>query len=664
MKGIVIMKKFRVILALVLSTCMLAGCTMPDIKNLIPGKNKNDVEQGGEDLPYTPEVTLNVAESYPVGTVLTYVDIATIEPEYEFEVADSAFMGDGATPGSEYTVTEGEHSVNLIIQFNNGAQYTAAITIVGGSSIPTELLKNINNSKWLYNFVYSDNGTQVDGEDNIISHSNSIYISEGSKDLTVGNDIFGMWSTGSDITFGGNELRQRDWSLYGFTDADIQNYKNENNFDPNMNIPGFTLVINMMRSFLDPDDGWFVEDADDLSNLIDYLERYVNDHVTYMTNDSGYVLYDIDGNQYNIRDINAEIDLTDIGGSIVKIHVNYYYEYKGLRVYLNAMCAGEPTTELDIIGDDEDTNEEEEFNPSSYDEFKEYISVHPDLITSMFSNESVIPHDKYDEEIEYFVNNAVIGNYEKLLNSDAPTGDVGSGNTEVPEEEDELSDAAGKSFKTYASRYPDIYTWPDNETKYRRWIYIIGENTRYTGSIINPDGTVLISGGNTVSSVLDEQISSGGQGGDDIKKGNQKYTLTSTYGSYNMSNENFGQATFDVDNSTAGRLIVNYENTKYYVETIRASRILEYQRSCLYSTNNMKDADYQVFEDSARHSTDLGMITLYTIKYTMNNGVEVTEPYMATYNINNDYLVIYADSLLEKNSDSQTLVILLEELVQ
>lgn len=221
--------------------------------------------------------------------------------------------------------------------------------------------------------------------------------------------------------------------------------------------------------------------------------------------------------------------------------------------------------------------------------------------------------------------------------------------------------------KTYADKHPGLYSWYDKEIKYRRWYYLFGEDTEYIGSIINGDGTIL-EGTGIHNAYDDETVNSGGKPSEGPTNSGSmsstEYTLTSAYANYKLNSGGVTGVTFDVQNSSSGRLRFTYNGATYFIETVRASQIRNLHDVCIYSTDDMKNNDFEVEISSTMGdlATSKGTITPYTIKYTSKNSNKaVTKPYMAVYNISNDYLVIYSDVM---PSDEVTFTSLLSSLVK
>ena len=166
----------------------------------------------------------------------------------------------------------------------------------------------------------------------------------------------------------------------------------------------------------------------------------------------------------------------------------------------------------------------------------------------------------------------------------------------------------------------------------------------------------VMSGADSGSSGNNNTVSNAGEYNNTVS-----LALVSTTGTYYVSNANRSDVTMDTAGSNNSVAKFTYNGNVYYIESVKATTITNYQKSCIYSTNDMADGNYEIKDNAAKaETTTIGKITPYTISYRDTKGNNQTKGYMAVYNINNEYLVIYSDNM---DSDTSNMVSLLKDLV-
>lgn len=243
----------------------------------------------------------------------------------------------------------------------------------------------------------------------------------------------------------------------------------------------------------------------------------------------------------------------------------------------------------------------------------------------------------------------------------------GSNTESVDGIEEEIQDIPNDTIAkqaTYSERHPEIYTWPDNETKYRRWCYVITPTTTYNQVIYFEDGTYRLSTGEYDDNVVVGDEGSG-QSGDTLSGGSDSKTTThniiSPYATYVLSNAKDTNMVFDYNASNASMLVFTYSGQKYIVESVKSSDITKYQKNSLYNLDYFKDGQFTVSSSAEeKRATNLGQIIPYNVSYVdPNSGRTVKSGYMCVYNIQNDYLCIYSENL----ASTITLIGLLDNIV-
>lgn len=645
------MKKRKILLMVVsiLLVATLCGCSVN-----IPFLNKGDGNENTESTP--PDEGPSAADravpisglSFLTGDTVTVDDLVTIDELEAGNVIQKMIMQDDGTLGESYTFAEaGEYTITVLIEFIDSVVYNGQCTVEvteKTTELPDTLSNNIATRQWATYPLVEITDVQ-DGE--IVNGSVAIKLSYvddaiGPRDFPLSN--FSISVTPDDT---GKIL------LYTtFVTPEVINKLNALGLSPLHGDTSMALTMGMMKALIGMagEESGEDESLTEMINLFDWYSQWYSSITTTSTVNTGLMLYDTDGNQYPIMLVEYTVDLTSVGGTTGSFAGPAYIDYDGKRILLSA---SEVTVNVSVPTEGEEEggqSTEEPKIPASYEEFVAHIQSYVDESTVASITEGRQTVDQAKSYYADVANLVIIGDVTPLL----PVPEEGSQTVEDPgeqggEEPGEPEGVVADIRIPYSQQHPEIYTWPEEETKYRRWVYLIDNATQFVSTIVNPDGTYVISG----MSDMDENwgMQAGGQGGSGAITGpvqpgpnSDTYDISSSYSSYTVSNSGYDKLTIDKDNSTSGRVAVKVNNRMYYIETARSSQIQNYVNNCVYPTADFRDGDYQVVEHADQtYQTDIGKITPYTVRWVDSTGNQRENPYMAVYNIQNDYLVVYGD---------------------
>lgn len=633
-------KVFRVLLSMLLMTCMLSACSGPNLPFL--NKDKEEQPSEGDTPTQEPKIITKDGLTFHVGDVITFDDLASLSAEDEGNALQKVIMQSDGTTIEEYALTEsGIFSVYVAASFLDGASENAECVIEvleQESNLPEELQNSIATKNWSTGKLYVCTGQSGqygyeydEGDDYSVSYSDSV------------SDRIQIEST---VTSGGLTI----------TPVFISNSVYNQIISSDANIFAHDLYsAALMESIA----GMFGAEDEEVRQLIGWYGSLLSEITNATIIQSGAYLYDTDGNSYQVMIVGYGIDASEYNGPTASYARYAYVDYDDGKI-LFTLESGDPASagsgNISV-----DTGEEEEQDaPTTYEEFKELAAS--SFIAEDWAYVDVQLQTKTVEDaMKDISNDFIIGNVTPLLPSAPPDAEVVADpeGTSEPEESGVVADI----FVPYSAQHPEIYTWPENATQYSRWVYVIDSTTQFVSTIINPDGTVVISGDvKNQDWRLDlgtgESTTPGQSSGGMIDE--KKLNLTSSYGAYEVSTAGLQGSSFDEDNSTAGRVIIKQGTNTYYIETVRLTQIQSYMANCLYGTNGFKDGYFRVVAGDKVTGTN-GDITPYTIQYTDNNNNGQTSAYMAVYNINNDYLCCYGSQM---PGDNATFVNILNNMVR
>ena len=633
------------IAALMVATSLLmTGCSNP-----LDKFKKDDVPVQETETIEQPNVSVTTVTEYNKGDTVLPTDLVSYGADVA--VTNVAILGTGGSLlDSLDTSTAGEYTVNIVVEMADGnnftTEYTYTVLGVQPDKEASEIYQKSTSKVTLAGKNNSMLTVTVDGSDDSISQYN--YTEDAST---------GSFSISTDSSKEANAATVALSDGYGFSIAPVTK---------KYSVTDTLQVLNGMFSMVASDT------SEDNQKYIGYVSTFLQNMVEDAgSTTDGTTLHSLDGTKSTLYKASAKIKYSYLTGNAADnkvIPIGYYIVNTledGTEELFNVTINYPQDTPygIDIVADTIPATEGEEVPTfADYDGFLQSIKDSFDIST-------VTVNDTTSSDISLITSHVLAGSLADIKHEeDLDKGfGVGTTNEEVLEqastEEPTESGAVATAKKTYQSKYPDLYKWPESDTKYRRWCYIVHDDNTYTNSVINPDGTFMESGKEEVMSGTD----SGNVGGNNNTSNAGDYSnavtvsLVSTTGTYYVSNNNRSGVTMDTVGSTNSVAKFSYNGNVYYIESVKSTTITNYQKSCIYSTNDMAGGNYEIKNDTAKATTTtIGKITPYSISYVDTKGNNQTKGYMAVYNINNEYLVIYADNM---DADTNNMVSLLRDLV-
>ena len=648
-------KRVCKIAALMVATSLLmTGCSNP-----LDKFKKNDEPTMETETVEQPNVSVTDVKEYNVGDTVLPADLVSYGDDVA--VTNVAILGtDGSLLDSLDTSAAGEFTVNIVVEMADGNNFTTEYTYtVAGVPADKEAEEIYQKSKSKVILTGKNNTSltiTVDGDGDSISQFSY------TEDPEIGSFNY---SSG-----GGEEANSASVTLsdgYG-----LSVYPTTKKYSVSDSLQ---MLTGLMYTVV-PE-----ETSEENNKYMEYVTTYLQNMVEDAGSTSdGTTLYSLDGTKATIYKSAAKIKysyltgnvdddkVVPVGYSIVNTLDDGTEEiFSVAMIYPTDVPHGIDNV-ADIINVPMTISEDEEEEVPTFDDYDAFL----ESVKESFDISTVTVNDTTDKDTELILNHVLAGAMSDVTRDDNmdegfDTDNADGTNTEVVEEsieeESTESGVVGKAKPTYQSKYPDLYKWPESDTKYRRWCYVVHDDNTYTNSVINPDGTFAESGKDEVMSGAD----SGSSGNNNTVSNAGEYNntvslaLVSTTGTYYVSNANRSDVTMDTAGSNNSVAKFTCNGNVYYIESVKATTITNYQKSCIYSTNDMADGNYEIKDNAAKaETTTIGKIIPYTISYRDTKGNNQTKGYMAVYNINNEYLVIYSDNM---DSDTSNMVSLLKDLV-
>lgn len=92
------------------------------------------------------------------------------------------------------------------------------------------------------------------------------------------------------------------------------------------------------------------------------------------------------------------------------------------------------------------------------------------------------------------IESILIGDWNKIVVDSDVNGILDDVNPDDQQTTEQPTDESGVQVvhkKSYQQQHPGLFEWPESDIIYRRWIYTIGEEDEYQGTIYLADGTIL-----------------------------------------------------------------------------------------------------------------------------------------------------------------------------
>lgn len=622
-------KRLKSIMVLTLACAMLiTGCSKNKGEENVPADTT--VEESRLSIK-DPTVT-----QYEIGTVINVNDIISMSEEDASNLVNIVFM-DGTNVSDEYTVVLGENTVPIIAEFADGTQSDIQWTYTGvepESKLSEDVKAIFDNAEEVHNcaglsYVCPEGWTYSD--------------TSGMPTVVNGVEVDSIQFTNSS------------------DNSNIASIAISNNSDVEESINTSKLAVNMVLSSLitectdEATLSAVLSDEEKEELFSNLLSTIVDTTISTMPlNVSGMTVYGTDGTEYTSDVDTIVIDLSALFAGTDKAIAAYYQvvDFNGNEYCITYTVKKEEVTDTSekatlnypTIKVDESILTEEGLRNHLTKIGEELQKANETEASVMKETLASISTEKPDN-FDILTNYVIYGEYEVPNTETSVEGESTNESTVEISEELETSEVneAVEVKSTYASKYPDIYKWPDNDVKYRRYHHVIESDTQFNQTIINPDGTYIHSGAEH-----DAYNPSTGTTDDTSENNAQSYDLVSDYGTYTFSNDTLTDVRFDTVKSNSKHLELTYLGDRYYIEITTATDVqILSKESCLYDTRVFKDGLFEVTVAAAgKKNTEFGTIVPYNIKYTSKDtGKAVESPYMAVYNISNVYLMIYSDNM-------------------
>ncbi len=629
-------KLVSLILCAVFIMCTLSGCAAPKLPffNKDEPEESSPVEQPMEDT----RAVITASGVHNKDDVVVFTDIVTVDSSLSDSVVGMVIYVNNAEVTELPTSAPGQFSAIVAVEFADGSTWSGE-----------------------YSYSVEDNGPQFpDDITNALSELDWEVInltSETEGAIATVTTVTGVpvpVQIGDGMSFTSDSAH---WEIMLLSNTE-EEYLANNGVSP-LRTSMTSIFVKSMIEFA----GSMVEDEepqepqteyDEAMQYMQWISQATDELISVTTSETDMLMYKADGSSVPVKvatvDYPAE---SGVAGVVQCFYVDYDSSSRILMTYVPAMSP----TYIDVTNSD--TDEERDEYPETYEEVKQEVLTGLLESLSTFNN----PTSDANREMGLLCSRMIIGDASSLIPEKAPAEGEQSGESYATPEptdnpEDELTGAIADARMTYAQRNPDLFTWPSNESgdEYSRWVYTIEEGTSFIGSIwLGREGRYF----NSEEDILASQGGAGtgtaigtGAGGE---QGNQAASIITRYGTYLFSNASMPEVKIDYDKSTNNVIHLEYMNNKYYIESVSASTIQNYISSCIYSTSQFGSKDYSV-DESRSTDTDKGKVTEYEIQYFDMTGSKKVAGYMVVYNINNDYLVIYADNLDNDTSKMQQMI--------
>lgn len=627
-------KLFTAILSMLLIVTMLSGCSVPDLPFLNKGNDDQQQDVPSDGPVQQGKISTIEGLTFHVGDTITFDDLASMSEEDNGNALQKVIMqSDGSTVESYQLNDVGIFSVVVAVQFLDGSSESAECTIEvleKESNLPEALSNNIASKEWTVTNVAAYTG--MNGDFNfasdvmsdkapVISHVNGLDYSMY-MDPSVLQAV-----SGTSMTFS--------YMPADFYNSIVSTSNNVFKYDLST-ARAMEIVAMIVNSMVEEGS----EEAQPIKNMTGWYAQLLTEITSASVQATEFYLYDVDGNQYQVMQVLYTLDASAYGGSVYTYAGPSYVDYNDGKLMVSITndeaISISPDTEVSGEGENQPAI------PATYDEFKQFMT------STMTAEdwavmESAPAFDSISSVLNDLQNIIILGDVTPLLPVAPPDAEIVADPSTEPEPE--ASGTVADVFVPYSQQHPDIYLWPNNDTKYSRWVYVIDKSTQFVSSIINPDGTTVISGADGND---DWRLQYGQEGQQTTEPSTgmtnvEKATLKSSYASYEVSTAGWAGSEIDEEQSTSGRAVIKKGTETFYIETARVSKVQSYMSDCLFDNTKYKDSYFRVVE-AEKYSANDGLITMYNIQYTPKDKEHRTDGYMAVYNINNDYLICYGDA--------------------
>ena len=613
----------KVLAVLLMTATVLAGCSKNEPTN-----------EPTSDMVESTAVTIIGSGEHQVGETVIIDNIISIEEASAGNVIQKAILaGNGSLLTELDTSTPGSYEVTVIVEFADSSGFSGVYSYEVIGSTGDEQAVQLLNAADAYEVFSLPNGSLV-----TVLHDKNLKFFEAI--LTNGEVTYQE----GDISY--TESNKDNANYIQFTSKGKEYYLTIKDAASSTFITADMLLESLSIPANESESDYESEEQTEEDKYAGYFTTILQNLIKDKGIESVGNLWSIDGRQYTVERSLIGINYSYLTGQVSDdVVLTSSYRLTDVdtadTITLNVIDSDlgyaifEPFMS-DVVSDVE--------LPEDYDGYLSYVRDNVD--TSVFVKEDTFTVES--------VKNVLLAGQSVTVAEPESTEEV-----DIEEQLQEIPNDTIAKETTYNQRHPEIYTWPDSETKYRRFLYVITSNTTFNQAIYFPDGTYRLSGDDEYKDNI--TIGDDGSGGNSGNTNSSTHNIISPYATYVLSNGGDSELVFDYNTSNASRLVFTYGGQKYYVESVKSSDITRYQKNSIYNPDFFKDGSFTVTSSNEdKRVTSLGQIIPYNVSYTdPNSGRNVKSGYMCVYNIQNDYLCIYSENL----ASTVTLLGLMEKVV-
>lgn len=187
--------------------------------------------------------------------------------------------------------------------------------------------------------------------------------------------------------------------------------------------------------------------------------------------------------------------------------------------------------------------------------------------------------------------------------------------------------------QSYQQKHPGLFEWPESDIIYRRWIYTVGEDDNYQGTIYLSDGTILqgTSGLNVWT----------GEYTPTTDFTTKTHTMRTSSNQYNLTNEKDTTYVINTGRSNSSTTSITKGSREYILSNVSDGWVTNAKSSPVYQ-GWQNAASFEAIE-GATYSNNGFMVTPYTAKIVTGAGSN-DYPYFVRLVYGNDNFVVYGTS--------------------
>lgn len=669
------MKRFKKVLALLIVGVLMLSLCGCEFK--LPWQKEDEGQPAGDDFggdDFFGDFDTSVESTftgmtYNVGDVILASEI--VDTDFSKIVTTVVFIKDGEMAESIICEEAGNFSLDVVVQYDDGTQWSGVFEYaVEGIAVQipqsvyekmaspsyTKELVNVND---MFRFSVLSYAVDVEkrGEDNNTftrffgtDDGMGAYVRATSKADTISKYYDKTLARAITVAYYLNEVLGENW---GSNDT----------------------IMKLVR-ILYGDDG--VAAAQNLLNTVDGADAYMvlamladepglygtnslvfdlsNSIVSSTISDTGEFFYSTNGDTYPVRKVTRTFDGTQIlgttdSGTFDTLYIATINPENAIALSNNSgdseiwsfTINGYNGSIVDLINNDALLSEVAlgmsvpDYTDSTFDNMANMAT----WVRSLFVGENAIFSASYngvysDDSCGRHLDQIIIGDYHAIqVDTDAAgnpddivAGDPGSSDDGM------VDDGVQVVYKkSYQQQHPGLFEWPESDIIYRRWIYTIGEDDPYQGTIYLADGTVLqgTSGLNTWT----------GEYTPTTDYTTKTHTMRTSSTQYNLTNEKDTSYVINTGRSNSSTTSITKGGRDYILSNVSEGWISNATNAPVYQSWQ-NAANFEAVAGST-YSNNGFLITPYTARIVTGAGTN-EYPYFVELAYGGDYFVVYGAS--------------------